>query len=337
MLSNILRVGLSANVCLAGNIGVPLCEQVRRLDPADVIVAEVSSFQLESIVDFRPRVGVVLNVTADHLDRHGTMDSYVRAKRRLVENQRGDDLLVVNADDPIARSFADSTAARVLSISVERPQADDAYLQGEALVWRDAWRDGCRSDGHEHTVATTHDLRVPGIHNRANALAAVAVAMGLGVSEDAVRDGLAGFTGLEHALETVAEIQGVHYVDDSKATNVAAVRAALQAASTERGRLVLIMGGVDKGNEYTELAPELVSQVTHLVLLGPDVSRLERAFAGKLPVSHAASMDEAVARARDAATPGDTVLLSPGHASFDLFSDWRQRGEAFTRAVRNME
>ena len=332
MLSRILSAGLDTNVCLAGNIGVPLCEEVRHLNPSDIIVAEVSSFQLESIVDFRPRIGVILNITPDHLDRHVTMEAYISAKRRLVENQQPSDLLVLNADDPLAEAFSTATKARVIRISMERVQEHGAYLQGEAFVWRDI-STGAASD---RIVAHTDDLSVPGKHNKSNALAAIAVAMGVGVDESAVRDGLRSFNGLEHALERVAERDGIRYVDDSKSTNVASVRAAVAAYASRQRTLVLIMGGVDKGNAYAELAPELLASCKHLVLLGPNVGRLHQEFSGKLPVSLAATMDEATSQARNAAAPGDVVLLSPGHASFDLFSDWKQRGDAFKQAVRNM-
>jgi UDP-N-acetylmuramoylalanine--D-glutamate ligase len=314
-------------VAVGGNIGLPLSEITPRLTRDDTLVAEVSSFQLESIVDFRPDIAVVLNISPDHLDRHGTMDAYVAAKIRVVENQTADDLLVINADDDATEAFARATSARVVAFSLQRPVPFGAFLEGSSIVWAE--------DGARTTVCRADRLGVPGRHNLANALAATAVARAMGVSPDRIEEALAGFRGLDHAYEIVGDVDGVTYVDDSKATNLAAVRAAIEAAAETSESIVLIMGGVDKGNRYDDLLPTLRERVSRAVLLGPHVDRLVTALTGVVPFTRAADMDEAVAQAAHAAT-GGVVLMSPGHASFDLYTNWKERGHAFQRAVRNL-
>lgn len=317
--------------------------EVRELGKGDVIVAEVSSFQLESIVEFRPRIAVVINLSPDHLDRHRTMDAYLGAKLRIVENQQPDDLLILNADEPLLRPFAGATKARVIQFSMTGSVADGAYLRGGELVWATAGNretplrspvDG----GTEEVVAETADIRIPGRHHVANALAAVCVAKTMGVPSEKIRETLREFRGLEHAFESVGTVRNVHYINDTKATNVAAVVAALNTVSTENdARAVLIMGGTDKGNDYAELAPLVRKTVRHVVLLGLDTRRLQETFAGLVSFTPTTSMSDAVAIAASVAHPGDTVLLSPGHASFDLFRDWKERGHAFRQAVRDLE
>lgn len=326
LLGTMLERGFPGRVCVAGNIGVPLSRKVRSLGAGDLVVAEVSSFQLESILTFRPRVALVVNISADHLDRHRTMEAYIAAKRRIVENQRPEDLLVVNADDPLVRRFAAFTRGRVREFSMSHCVAEGSYLDGEALVWR--------SEGVSEVVAATSDMGVPGRHNVANALAAMTVALSLGVPREAVVEALRTFRGIEHAYEPVATKRGVLYINDSKATNLAAVKAALDATVSEK--VVLIMGGVDKGNTYDDILPAVRERVRHLVLLGTDTRRLRETFTGVVSLTTVGSMREAVDVAASAAQPGDTVLLSPGHASFDLFANWKERGNAFKQAVHEL-
>lgn len=326
LLGMMLERGFSGRVCVAGNIGVPLSRKVRELKTGDLIVAEVSSFQLESIVTFRPRVALVVNISADHLDRHRTMEAYIAAKRRIVENQKPEDLLVVNADDPLVRSFVAFTRGRVREFSMSHVVAEGSYLDGEALVWR--------SGGVSEMVAATSDIGVPGRHNVANALAAMTVAFSLGVPQEAVVEALRTFRGIEHAYELVATKNDVLYINDSKATNLAAVKAALEATVSEK--VVLIMGGVDKGNTYDEILSTVRERVRHLILLGTDTRRLRETFTDVVPLTAIGSMREAVRIAASVARPGDTVLLSPGHASFDLFANWKERGNAFKQAVHEL-
>ncbi|MDA1192561.1 MAG: UDP-N-acetylmuramoyl-L-alanine--D-glutamate ligase [Candidatus Poribacteria bacterium] len=325
LVGRVLDGNVSGTVRVAGNIGIPLTMEAPRLTEHDTLVAEVSSFQLESIVDFRPRIGVMLNLSADHLDRHVTMEAYLAAKRRLTENQTADDLLILNDDDEASRSFAEITKAKIRRFSLERPVGEGAFIRDAAFVWRDGSR--------ETVVGSADDLRVPGRHFTANALAALSAALSMGVSPDAAMATLRDFEGLPHTYETVRVLNGVRYVNDTKATNVAAVTAALNATSE---RVVLIMGGVDKGNEYDELVSLVGEKARHLTLLGPNVARLEAAFQGIVPTSRAASMREAVQLSAKIAQSGDCVLMSPGHASFDLFTDWKERGNAFREAVNEL-
>jgi UDP-N-acetylmuramoylalanine--D-glutamate ligase len=312
-------------VCVAGNIGVALSLAVEDLTERDIVVAEVSSFQLESIVHFRPRVAVVLNVSPDHLDRHATMAQYIAAKQRILENQTEDDVVVLNQDDPVAREFATTARAHVWGFSLARDVAEGAFLRGGRLVWAHA--------GRETVVTTATDIGVPGRHNVANALASIAVCGPMGVSPEAMAGVLREFRGLPHAYESVLRVRDVHYINDSKATNVAATRAALDVTPRP---VLLIMGGVDKGNTYDELLAVVREKVSRLILLGPHTARLEAAFRDVVPLVRADSMEAAVRLAAAAAVPGATVLLSPGHASFDLFADWKDRGDAFRQAVRSL-
>lgn len=317
------------HVAVGGNIGVPLTEVTPGLGPADWLVAEVSSFQLESIVDFRPDVAVALNISPDHIDRHGTMEAYVAAKRRIVENQTAGDLLVVNDDDPAAAGFTEGARARIARFSLQRPVPFGAFLEGGSIVFA--------ADGRATRVCSAEAVLAPGRHNVANALAATSVARAVGVESAHVESALRGFQGLAHAYERVGKIRGVTYVDDSKATNLAAVKAAVEtAAGTARG-VVLIMGGVDKGNRYEELLPTIRASVGRVILLGPNVGRLREAIGGVVPHASATDMDHAVRLAAESTEDGDVVLMSPGHASFDLYTNWKERGHAFQRAVRNLE
>ncbi|MBM3213939.1 UDP-N-acetylmuramoyl-L-alanine--D-glutamate ligase [Candidatus Poribacteria bacterium] len=328
LIGHALSDGLSSQVRVAGNIGIALCAEAMESRADDTIVAEVSSFQLESIETFRPSVAVVLNISADHLDRHASMGEYVAAKARITENQRPDDLIVANADDPVAMRIAASSAGRRIAFGVKHGEPTCATLDGHLLIWREG--------GTETVVASVADIGVPGKHNVLNALATIATTMPLGVDSEAVRGVLRRFRGIPHAYALVGEIHGVRYINDSKATNIAAVRAAFDATDCENGRIVAIMGGVDKGNDYGLLLQPVKDRARHLVLLGKDTSRLAESFSGVVPLSTASTMHEAVQIASRVALAGDTVLMSPGHASFDLFANWKERGDAFEQAVREL-
>jgi UDP-N-acetylmuramoylalanine--D-glutamate ligase len=329
LIGAILEASLGQDhVAVGGNIGLPLTEITPGLAPDDWVVAEVSSFQLESIVDFRPDVAVVLNISPDHLDRHGSMMAYVAAKKRIVENQTANDLLVVNDDDPATAEFAEASKARVVRFSLQRPVALGAFLEGGSIVWAE--------NGRRSAVCRADRLAVPGRHNLSNALAAAAVARAIGVGGAHVEAGLVGFRGLDHAYELVGEFGSVTYVDDSKATNLAAVKAAVETAAESARSVVLIMGGVDKGNQYDALLATLRQSVARVILLGPNVDRLTAAVDGVVAHARAPDMDCAVRLAAASAESGDVVLMSPGHASFDLYTNWKERGHAFQRAVRDL-
>ena len=308
-------------VFVGGNIGTPLIGYADDGPRAETVVAEVSSFQLDTIETFRPRVGVLLNITDDHLDRYPGFEAYARSKLRLFENQRPADSAVLNTGDAEIRSRAGSIAARVLAFNA--PRGDGAaVVEGSTLRLRLPECDDARLE--------LARFRLRGPHNRENAAAAALAALSAGASPDGVQAALDGFAASPHRLETVATVAGVEYVNDSKATNVDAVRRGLE--SFERP-VVLIMGGQDKGGDFRLLADAARARGRALVLVGGARETIRAALGGVLPVHEAADMEDAVRRAAALAAPGDAVLLAPGCASFDRYANYLERGEDFRRAV----
>lgn len=307
----------------AGNIGRPLLEAVE--DDIDVVVAEVSSFQLNFATDaFRPRAAALLNLGSDHLDWHRTFDAYARAKSHVFAHQQGDDLLVFNADDPVVAGLAAEARGRRAPFSVA-PGAASGYrvldtAGGQMLV---------TTDDAELVALETLPRRTP--PDVANALAASALAIDLGADIESVRDTLTGFSGLAHRMQVVTERAGVRYVDDSKATNVHATVAAVGGLD----HVVLLAGGRNKGLDLGELRT-LAPRLRAVVAIGEATDEVAEAFAGITPVVVATSMRDAVRAARDLAEPGDTVLLSPACASFDWYPSYSARGDDFAREVRGL-
>ncbi len=316
--TGMLAAGLSGagfRAAAAGNIGRPLVDAA--VEDLQVIVAELSSFQLRHIVAFRAPVGVILNAAADHLDWHGSFDAYLASKARLFENQTEADVAVHLDDEPCGRAVAGTPARRV-------PFAVDRVPDGGAGV-DDGW-----ITVPEGRVVDATRSRTRGRPALANAVAAAAAACAYGAAPERVGDAIARFEPLAHRMELVAEIGGVTYINDSKATNPHAVLAALDGLE----RVILIAGGRNKGLDLRTLAA--APSVVHVVAIGQSAAEVEAAFAGALIVERAGSMDDAVARAAAVATRGDTVLLSPGCASFDMFADYKARGEAFRAAVKRL-
>jgi UDP-N-acetylmuramoylalanine--D-glutamate ligase len=310
-------------VFVGGNLGTPLVEAVGR--PWDVVVAEVSSFQLETVRRFHPQVAVLLNLTDDHLDRHANLEAYTRAKTRIFANQGPGDAAVVNADDPAAREAGRSTAAEVLHYSTRLALSAGAWIDGDAAAFRLPGRDEVRVGGLE--------LRLPGRHNLSNALAACLAAFWVGADPVSAWSEARSFPGLPHRLEVFHEWRGIRFVDDSKATNVGA---ALRALETVAPPVVWVAGGVDKGGDYAPLAPRLrQGGVRRAVLVGATARRMAEVIAGSVPVQVARDWPEAVHFAVEAAHPGDTVLLSPACASFDQFASYAERGDTFQRLCRD--
>ncbi|MDQ3570104.1 MAG: UDP-N-acetylmuramoyl-L-alanine--D-glutamate ligase [Actinomycetota bacterium] len=300
----------------AGNIGLPLIEAVHR--DVDVVVAEVSSFQLQYTDSFRPSVAVWLNLAEDHFDWHPTMEHYAAAKRRIWANQAGDDVAVANAEDEAVLAAAGSAPARVVTFGLEK---GDYRLDEGVLV------------GPEGSQIMPMDgLRRSLPHDVTNALAATAAAEAVGASLGACRAALATFDSLPHRLQLVLDSGGVRYYDDSKATTPASVLAALRSFQT----VVLIAGGRNKGLDLGVLRQE-AHRLRAVVAIGEAASAVQSAFAGAAPVTRAGSMGAAVAAARAAARPGDAVVLSPGCASFDCYRSYVERGEDFVQAVRDLE
>ncbi|MBD3368236.1 MAG: UDP-N-acetylmuramoyl-L-alanine--D-glutamate ligase [Candidatus Eisenbacteria bacterium] len=308
---------------VAGNIGVPVSGEVRNVPRGGFVVAEVSSFQLDTIRDFRPVVAACLNITPDHLDRYDSMDDYAASKARIFMNQREDDVAILNADDPRTAALADGIRSRVLYVSSAREVEHGAFVRSGTVV--------LRMDGRETEVTAAGDLGITGPHNLANALAALMSAAAVGVEAGPAAQVLRGFRPLEHRMEPVGERGGVLFVNDSKATNIESARCAL--ASFDRP-IVLIAGGRDKGSDFTGIRDLVADRVKHLVLIGEAADAIEKALGGEAPLSRAATMQDAVERATDAADDGDVVLLSPACASFDMFDDFEHRGRAFKDAVR---
>ena len=304
----------------AGNIGVPLVEAVASVRPGGAIAVEISSFQLETIVEFRPRVAVILNLAEDHTDWHGSFEAYARAKGRILMNQRADDVLVANIDDGNVTSLARSARARIVPFSTRGGVSDGMGVVGGTVTWM----------GRE--LISASEVPLPGAAGLEDALAAAGAALSYGAEPEAVRRALRSFEPLAHRLETVCKLDGVTYIDDSKATNPHASLAAVRGLRD----VVLIAGGRAKGIDLGPLRAA-VPPVRAVVALGESAVEVRRIFEDLVPVSIVTSMDEAVARARAMSSPGGSVLLSPACASLDMYESYAARGADFARAVRELQ
>lgn len=314
------------DVTAGGNLGVALSRQVAGSRPASLHVVEVSSFQLESTDTFHPWVAVLLNLSADHLDRHASFEEYARAKARVFANQAPGDWAVVNADDPAALELARGGRARRFDFALEAPLRDGVTVEAGAIVRRDG--------GAAAPLVPLAAVTLPGRHLLSDVLAAAAVGCVVGVPVAAIRRAVEGFSGLEHTLETVADVDGVRFVNDSKATNIAAARRAVE--SFERG-VVAIMGGRFKGGRFEDLREAVGAHATAVVAIGEARARIHAALDGVVPVRDAVSMSDAVAAAFALARPGGVVLLAPACSSFDMFRDYAARGAAFKEAVGELQ
>jgi len=310
---------------VGGNLGEPLAEAVATPagDARGICVVEASSFQLETTDTFRPHVAVLLNVTADHLDRYPDMDGYAAAKARIFAAQTSDDFAVVNVDDPLAMRASQGVTSRRIGFSIVRPLPEGGYSDDTGLVIK-------LSDQEPERYTNTLPWLVGQRHNQANALAALLASRLAGASRAEARAGLLAFKPLAHRMELVATVGDVAYYDDSKGTNVSAVVAALDGFARP---VVLIAGGRDKGGDYAPLAATLARVGRAAVLIGEAADKMQAAFTGVLPVARAATMDDAVEAARRLAQPGDAVVLSPACSSFDMFRDYAHRAEVFRGAV----
>jgi UDP-N-acetylmuramoylalanine--D-glutamate ligase len=317
--------GLPALV--GGNIGTPAISLAERARPDTVIVLEISSFQLETIQTFRPKVAVVLNVTPDHLDRHRTFEIYTEAKARVFENQQGSDFAVLNADDPTCVAMAGRTRAQVFWFSRQKEVQQGVWVRDRNIVFRDG--------SGQREIMQVSEIPLKGAHNLENVLAAACAGTLMGCAPEKIREAVRDFKAVEHRLEFVATIRGVDYYNDSKATNVDATIKALESFPAN---IHLILGGKDKGSDYTVLNDLLRQRVKRVYTIGAAAAKIEAQIVssknGGPEVVHAETLENAVRKGNAAAEPGDVVLLAPACASFDQFKSYEHRGKVFKELVR---
>jgi len=319
-----LLCAAGARARAAGNLGTPALELVG--EPLDFAVLEISSFQLETIETFRPVVAAILNITPDHLDRHGDFNTYASTKGKLLANQRNTDTAVLNFDDPTVAALAEGATARVFPFRTHGPATPGAFLDAGAVVL-------CKEDAEPIRISLDA-MQLAGLHNRENVVAALAVVYAAGVDPVLAADALASFANLPHRCEFVREVGGVRYINDSKATNPGAAIRSLEGFPQD---LVWIAGGRDKSLAFEELADAAVKRVRAVVLIGESAKKLEAALAGRVDVRTVASLEDAVQSASQIAQPGDVVLLAPACASHDQFRDFQERGERFRTAVDQLQ
>ena len=316
-------------VQVGGNIGTALITLTETSVENGWTVGELSSFQLETIKNFRPNVGICLNVTPNHLDRYDLFSDYAAAKHRLFMNQTGEDAAVLNADDEITASWASGLKANVVLFSVKRELDEGLFLRGRDLV--------CRANGKEKILTNRDDIFLRGLHNVENILASLAAGLACGASPDSMRETIRNFKGVEHRIEFVAGIEGVKFYNDSKATSVDATLKALEAMSESDGKTVLILGGRGKNAPYSPLIELIERSVRKLVLIGEDAENIESQLKNTAEIVRAGSMADAVRKSFESAETGDSVLLAPACASFDMFKSFEERGTIFKQAVLELD
>jgi UDP-N-acetylmuramoylalanine--D-glutamate ligase len=310
-------------VSVGGNIGTPAISLVERSTRQTIVVLEVSSFQLETIQTFRPKVAVVLNVTPDHLDRHRTFQTYVDAKTRIFENQQASDFAVLNEDDPTCRTLRDRTRAQVFWFSRKKEVHQGACVRDGKIFFLDG--------KSQREVMLVSEIPLKGAHNVENVLAGVCAGALLGCEPAKIRQAIQNFKAVEHRLEYVATIKGVEYFNDSKATNVDATIKALESFPKN---IHLILGGKDKGSDYTVLNDLLRERVKRVYTIGAAAEKIESHIKGAAEIVHAETLENAIRRASAVAEPGDVVLLAPACASFDQFQSYNHRGRVFKEVVQ---
>lgn len=315
---------------VVGNIGDPYSGAVPQMKAGDVTVCEISSFMMETSKEFHPHVSAILNISEDHLNRHGTMEKYISLKERIFENENENDYVILNWDDPVTRGMAARTKAKVVWFSSREDVPYGAFVRGEHMVF---------GTPEKHTViCDVNEIYIPGEHNLRNALAAAAMAMVSGIPAPVIRHTLKTFEGVEHRIEFVRCLDGVYFINDSKGTNADST---IQAVRAMRRTTAIILGGYDKHADFTELCEEICkSAVDHAVLIGDTAKQFEETLekVGFHHWEHAGyDFEKAITRAFELAGDGGTVLLSPSCASFDMFSDYEERGRVFKEIVNKME
>jgi len=312
---------------VGGNIGRPVVELAEESTPEAWSVLEVSSFQLETVETFKPRIALVLNITPDHLDRHGSFENYAAAKARITEFQTADDFLVLNAEDVKTQMVAAKTKAQIYWFSAKRQIKQGAFVHGESIFF--IAKEGAKPE----PVMPVAEIPLAGAHNVENVLAAVCAARLAGVESSVIRAAVAAFKAVEHRLEFVREVGGVRYYNDSKATNVDATVKAVEAFE---GGIWLILGGKDKDSDYATMSTLLRERVKTVLTIGSAAEKIERQLAGVVKIERAETLERAVALAHEAAGAGDVVLLAPACASFDQFENYEHRGRVFKELVAGL-
>lgn len=310
---------------VGGNIGNPLIELVTSGEEVERVVVELSSFQLEGIDTFSPKVAVLLNITEDHLDRYASYQEYIDAKLRIFENQGEEDFAVLNMDDPLVAACAGKIKARLFPTSQHEELAEGIFYRDGIIVYRRA--------GHEERFDTAA-FRLKGVHNLDNIMAALASTLLLGADAAKARSAVEAFAGLPHRMEFVREVNGVAYYEDSKGTNVGSVVKSLESF---KPGIILIAGGKDKGGEYAPLADLVRERVSHMILIGEAKERINAELGGLTDTHLAATLEEAVELAHSLASAGEVVLFSPACSSFDMFTNYAERGERFKAKVNALE
>ncbi len=336
MVGEMINASDSSSAFVGGNLGNSLCEGLAKMEQEEIprqdwpnwIVAEVSSFQLETTELFRPKVAAVLNISPDHLDRYSSMDEYISTKANIFKQQTKQDSLVLNADDPVVSSFAASTPNKVawFGLGPDAGRREGIFLRNREIHFR--------LNGRQGKIIHQNSIRIKGTHNLENAMAAACLSLLAGVRPGVVADVLREFPGLEHRVEFFTDsINGVTYVNDSKGTNVGAVEKSLQSFSEP---VILIAGGVDKKSDFSLLLSEVSKRVKTLVLIGEAAEKMAAVLGNESPVIFAHDIDDAVQKAQRTAVKGDVVLLSPACASFDMFANFEDRGNHFKDAVKRL-
>ncbi len=310
---------------VGGNIGNPLIELVTSGEEVERVVVELSSFQLEGIETFTPKVAVLLNITEDHLDRYASYQEYIDAKLRIFENQGKEDFAVLNMDDPLVAACAEKIKARLFPTSQHKELAEGIFYRDGIIVYRRA--------GHEERFDTAA-FPLKGVHNLDNIMAALASTLLLGADPALARSAVETFAGLPHRMEFVREVNGVAYYEDSKGTNVGSVVKSLESF---KPGIILIAGGKDKGGEYAPLADLVRERVSHMILIGEAKERINAELGGLTDTHLAVTLEEAVELAHSLASAGEVVLFSPACSSFDMFTNYAERGERFKAKVNALE
>ncbi|MEK6577323.1 MAG: UDP-N-acetylmuramoyl-L-alanine--D-glutamate ligase [Nitrospirota bacterium] len=312
------------DVFVGGNLGAPLSDAVLSGERYDLVVCEISSFQLEGIKSFKPYIAAILNITPDHLDRYSSMDEYIEAKWRICKNQGNQDFTVLNLDDPLLSVKEGLTRSRTVHFS-RKKRVEYGIFTEEGVI--------TSSMGVYRDIIKTDDLLIKGVHNMENAMASAAICLSVGCRIESIEKSLKEFKGLEHRLEFVREIDGVRYINDSKGTNVGAVIKSLEGFESP---IILIAGGRDKGGDFSPLKDLVTKKVKGLILIGEARGLLRSAFDGITDIAEAEDMSDAVRLARERGRMGDIVLLSPGCASFDMFRNYEERGRVFREIVNSI-